>query len=61
MIERIEYRDGPRYAEIAKLDECMWRVFVYDRDASSTTVFRKSLTSAQSTARVFIQSGRMPR
>lgn len=60
MIRRIVYGDGDRYAEIDWMDERMWRVFVRE-GLRATEVWRRSLTSAQSTARQFIQSGRFPR
>ena len=65
MITRVEYRgDGPhyrsRFVEIDRMDELVWRVFCRV-DLRERTVWRRSLTSAQSTARTVIQEGRLPR
>lgn len=60
MVIRMEYaRDGLR-CEIDRMGDCLWRVWV-SNGTRYDTVFRKSLTSAQSTARTFIQTGTFPR
>lgn len=60
MITRMVYQECKRMAEIDRMDECEWRVWVTD-GRTAQTVFRRSLTSAQSTARTFLQTGKFPR
>jgi hypothetical protein len=60
MITRIEYRDCQRKADIDRLGDCDWRVWLTDGKRWHTT-FRRSLTSAQSTARCFLSTGKFPR
>ncbi len=65
MITRIEYADGDRCAEIYRMGDCDWRVWVCWRQdgamRQADTVWRHSLTSAQSTAREFLRTGKWPR
>lgn len=66
MITRTVYQEGSRMVEIDRMDECLWRVWVSDRNgdytrAGAITVFRRSLTSAQATARTFLATGKWPR
>ena len=65
MITRIEYVDGDRRAEIDRMDDCEWRVWVCWRwpgaILQADTVWRHSLTSAQSTAREFLRTGKWPK
>lgn len=65
MVTRMEYRGfGPGdvrlRAEIDYTMECEWRVWL-SNSVRSQTIWRKSLTSAQSTAREFLRTGRFPR
>lgn len=64
MVMRMEYvgyapGDVRCYAEIDHLTEKQWRVFL-SNGVRSHTSWCQSLTSAQSRARVFIQSGQFP-
>lgn len=64
MVVRMEYAEGgingKRRVEVDRMDDCLWRVWITD-GTRIETVFRRSLTSAQSTARTFLQDGKFPR
>lgn len=59
MVTRIEYAGNRRRAEIDKMDDCLWRVWLSDGRRDDTS-FLRALTSAQSRARCFIQYGQFP-